>query len=109
MTTNEMPDVLYAYEGDGEDDWWCVKNYNDEGVKYIRSTPALEAALVGWRDIESAPRDGVTKALYGCFKDEKWYVQITARGRGVGGLHVNVPTGFRSYTGATHWMPPAAT
>lgn len=58
-----------------------------------------------WQPIETAPMDGVTKALYGCWHEGKWYEQITKRGSGVGGLHVNVPTGFRKYTAATHWMP----
>lgn len=82
---------------------WVSKN---AGKPVNHST---DGGNMGWQPIETAPKDCETKALYGCYKDDKWYTQITARGKGVGGLHVNIPTGFRSYSGATHWMPlPAA-
>lgn len=93
MTNEEAIDILENGCGD-------IVTYS------IALTHAIEhMKRFTWREIETAPRDGVTKALYGCYKNGNWYIQITARGKGVGGLHVNVPTGFRSYTGATHWMP----
>lgn len=64
-----------------------------------------ERRAVKWLPIESAPGDGQTVCLYGCFHKGKWYQKIAARGKGVGGLHVNIPTGFRMFEGATHWQP----
>ncbi len=59
----------------------------------------------GWYPLECAPMDSKSKALYGAYKDGKWYELLAKRGKGVGGASVNVPTGFRSYTTATHWQP----
>lgn len=94
----------YGYSsGDAE----TIRRAISENEALRRENEELQAKLdkANWQPIETAPKEGETKALYGCYKNGKWYTQITARGSGVGGLHVNVPTGFRSYTGATHWMP----
>jgi len=104
MSDDTMPKEIWAlhYESSmGHGEWHDYQPFAPGmGTKYIRADFVPQ-----WQPIETAPNDGKTKALYGCFKEKKWYECISKRGNGVGGKHVNVPTGFRSYTGATHWMP----
>src|SRR5574343_962534 len=76
--TAEMPDEIYVMPysactlGGHRDGTWAKDRdvYLPEQIvtRYIRSTPQLEEARVGWRTIDSAPRDGTT--IWGFWKNE---------------------------------------
>jgi len=105
----EMPKEIWAmdYEGStGHGEWDDYQPFDPcMSTKYIRADLAGDGMNVStkWHLISAAaPPEG--KLLFGCYHVGKWYETMARFGHGVGGDTVNIPTGFRRYSSATHWM-----